>query len=153
MTSKLSINLENLLRRSRPLRRGSGLVALSQSFHDGGAEAETGLSKATECDFEINHSHPGGIAQQAGGTDDAQAEGLGNFAAASFIHDQQAGIAMLPSEGDRGGLPRIEGVGFFQERSDIRQNHNPRRRMLEKLPQRLGCPWMASLLVDGGWWR
>ena len=150
MTSKLPINLKNLLRRSRPLRRGTGLVALSQSFHDGRAEAETGLRKTTEGVLEIDQSHTGRITQQACGTDDAQAEGLGNLAAAFFIHDRQAGIAMLPGEGDRGSLSGIEGVGFFQERSDIRQNHNPRRRMLEKLPQRLGCPWMASLLVDGG---
>jgi hypothetical protein len=77
MTSKLPINLKNLLRRSRPLRRGTGLVALSQSFHDGRAEAETGLRKTTEGVLEIDQSHTGRITQQACGTDDAASRGLG----------------------------------------------------------------------------
>ncbi len=77
-------------------------MALSKSFHDGGAEVETGLCKTPECVLEIDQSNTGGIAQHASGTGNTQTEGLGNLAAAFFIHDQQAGIPMLPcSPGSR----------------------------------------------------
>lgn len=113
-------------------------MALSKSIHDGGAEAETGLRKTPEGILEIDQSRMGGITQQTGGTGNVQTESLVNLATAFFIHDQQAGIPMLPSEGDRGSFAGVKGMGFFQKRPNIRQDHDPSRRMPEKFPQGLG---------------
>ncbi len=69
-------------------RGGSGLMSLAQSLDDSGTEAEGRLCQTPEHVIKIDQSRMGGITQQACGTGDAQAKGLGNLATPFFIQDQ-----------------------------------------------------------------
>ncbi len=126
--------------RSRPVTQGWTPIRKTtpQCLHQLRTQAKFRFRQSSENILKIDQASRRRIRQQTRRAGDAQSQRVSNPASSLFIKNQQAGIPVLPSQGNRRGLSSIQGSSFLKIRQSIGDHSDPIRHCQKQGPQ---APW------------